>query len=117
MLPHDPQVRRADDGQPRRGLLRRGTLQGVFPDGNGGALRADHAGGGTAGRPTVLPKGEVQKLVDARQRYGVKVRSAGEAGCPVAAEEVGGGAERFEVTREELIELVEQALRARGASA
>ena len=66
------------------------------------------------GGPKVLPKGEVQKLVDARARYGVKVRSAGEAACPVSAEDVGGGAERFEVTREELIELVEQALRARA---
>jgi hypothetical protein len=42
------------------------------------------------------------------------VRSGGVAGCPVAAEDA-GGSERIEVTREELIELVEQALRARGA--
>ncbi len=68
------------------------------------------------GGPKVLPKGEVQKLVDARARYGVKVRSGGEAACPVTAEDAGGGAERIEVTREELIELVEQALRARGAA-
>jgi len=65
------------------------------------------------GGPTVLPKGEVQKLVDARQRYGVSVRSAGEAGCPLSAEETGGG-ERIEVTRDELIALVDQALKARG---
>jgi len=66
------------------------------------------------GGPTVLPRDEVQKLVDARQRYGVKVRSAGVAGCPLSAEEVPGGGERFEVTREELVVLVDQALRARG---
>ena len=66
------------------------------------------------GGPTVLPRDEVQKLVDARQRYGVKVRSAGVAGCPLSAEEVPGGGERFEVTREELVALVDQALRARG---
>jgi L-fuculose-phosphate aldolase len=68
------------------------------------------------GGPKVLPKDEVQKLVDARVRYGVKVRSGGVAGCPVSAEDAAGGAERVEVTREELIELVEQALRARGAA-
>ena len=66
------------------------------------------------GGPTVLPRDEVQKLVDARQRYGVKVRSAGVAGCPLSAEEVPGGGERFEVTREELMGLVDQALKARG---
>jgi L-fuculose-phosphate aldolase len=68
------------------------------------------------GGPKVLPKGEVRKLVEARARYGVAARSAGEAACPVAAEDVGGGADRIEVTREELIELVDQALRARGAA-
>jgi L-fuculose-phosphate aldolase len=67
------------------------------------------------GGPKVLPKDEVRKLVDARARYGVKVRSGG-SGCPIAAEDAGGGPERFEVTRDELIELVEQALRARGAA-
>ncbi len=69
------------------------------------------------GGPTVLPRQEVDKLLDARTRYGVKARNAGEPGCPVAAEEVGaGGEERFEVTRSELIGLVDEALRARGLS-
>jgi L-fuculose-phosphate aldolase len=67
------------------------------------------------GGPNVLPKAEVQKLVDARTRYGVKVRSGGEPACPVAAEDAGRSSGSIEVTREELIELVEQALRARGA--
>ncbi len=66
------------------------------------------------GGPTVLPKGEVQKLVDARQRYGVKASSAGQPGCPLSAEEVDSGSERIEVSRGELIELVERALKARG---
>lgn len=66
------------------------------------------------GGPTVLPRGEVQKLVDARTRYGVKASSTGEPACPVTAEEVGGTAGRLSVTREELIALVEQALKARG---
>jgi L-fuculose-phosphate aldolase len=64
------------------------------------------------GGPTVLPKAEVQKLLDARTRYGVKASSAGEPACPLPAEELRPG--RVEVTREELIALVEQALKARG---
>ena len=68
------------------------------------------------GGPTVLPRGEVQKLVDARQRYGVKVSSTGQPACPVSAEDLAGGQERLSVTREELIALVEQALKARGIS-
>jgi hypothetical protein len=57
----------------------------------------------------------VDKLLDSRTRYGVKARSAGEPGCPVAAEDL-GGEERFMVTRAELIGLVDEALRARGLS-
>jgi L-fuculose-phosphate aldolase len=68
------------------------------------------------GGPKVLPMGEVRKLVGARQRYGVKERAGAETGCPLAAEELVESAERFEVTREELIELVDQALRARGVA-
>jgi L-fuculose-phosphate aldolase len=72
------------------------------------------------GGPNVLPREEVNKLLDSRTRYGVKSRSGGEPGCPVAAEEIGtpaaagsDGKERFWVTREELIALVDEALRAR----
>src|SRR5450756_1780175 len=43
------------------------------------------------GGPKVLPRTEVDKLLDARTRYGVKAKSAGEPNCPVAAEEVGSG--------------------------
>jgi L-fuculose-phosphate aldolase len=67
------------------------------------------------GGARVLPRGEVNKLLDARSRYGVKARNAGEVGCPVAAGEAGAGSEeRFNVTRTELVGLVEEALRARG---
>lgn len=65
------------------------------------------------GGPKVLPKLEVQKLFESRERYGVQARAGVEPGCPVAAEDVGGSSERFEVTREELIALVEEALRTR----
>jgi L-fuculose-phosphate aldolase len=64
------------------------------------------------GGPKVLPKVEVDKLLDSRERYGVKARASGEPGCPIAAEET-GMAEKFEVTRGELIALVDEALRGR----
>ena len=66
------------------------------------------------GGARALPRAEVDKLLDSRTRYGVKARASGEPGCPVAAEDLGGGQEKFEVTREELIALVDEALRARG---
>jgi L-fuculose-phosphate aldolase len=68
------------------------------------------------GGPRVLPRSEVDKLLDSRTRYGVKAKVAGEPGCPVAAEDVDGSRETFEVTREELIALVDEALRARGTA-
>ena len=67
------------------------------------------------GGPQVLPRTEVDKLLDSRTRYGVKAKSAGEPGCPVAAEDV-GGEERIYVTRSELIGLVNEALKARGVA-
>jgi L-fuculose-phosphate aldolase len=86
------------------------------------------------GGPKVLPRVEVDKLLDSRTRYGVKAASAGEPGCPASLEDVAlgsgrgtnGGAscgvvpaprtdeEHFYVSRTELIQIVEQTLRARG---
>ncbi|HUK14888.1 MAG TPA: class II aldolase/adducin family protein [Bryobacteraceae bacterium] len=67
------------------------------------------------GGAKVLPRQEVDKLLDSRTRYGVKAKSAGEPGCPLALEDVdGGGEEKFYVTRSELIGLVDEALKARG---
>jgi L-fuculose-phosphate aldolase len=75
------------------------------------------------GGPKVLPRKEVDKLLDARTRYGVKALSAGEANCPLAAEEVARGGcskpaakdeEHFYVSRSELVSIVEAALKARG---
>jgi L-fuculose-phosphate aldolase len=71
------------------------------------------------GGATVLPRVEVDKLYDSRTRYGVKARAGVEPGCPVSAEDVGGAGgrqDKIEVTREELISLVEEALRARGVA-
>jgi L-fuculose-phosphate aldolase len=72
------------------------------------------------GGPNLLPRAEVDKLIDARTRYGIASKAAGEPGCPVAAEDLSAAArrvtacspEKFEVTREELIALVEEAMRA-----
>src|SRR6266513_1063556 len=41
------------------------------------------------GGAKVLPRLEVDKLLDSRTRYGVKAKSSGEPGCPVAAEDIG----------------------------
>jgi L-fuculose-phosphate aldolase len=69
------------------------------------------------GGAKVLPRLEVDKLLDSRTRYGVKAKSAGEPGCPLALEDLeGGGEERFYVTRSELIGLVDEALKARGVN-
>jgi len=69
------------------------------------------------GGARALPQQEVRKLIDSRGRYGMPSRTSGEPGCPTSAEELAGGdgQDRFHVTREELIQLVEDALRARGA--
>jgi L-fuculose-phosphate aldolase len=68
------------------------------------------------GGAVALPREEVNKLFDSRTRYGVKARAGVEPGCPVPAEEMPGARAdgKFEVTREELIALVEEAMRARG---
>ncbi len=79
------------------------------------------------GGPTVLPKAEVDKLFDSRTRYGVKARAGAEPDCPVYAEQMpragvsaapvrAGTQDRFYVTREELIGMVDEALRARGVN-
>lgn len=71
------------------------------------------------GGARVLPSQEVRKLVESRARYGFSSASAAGPGCPTVAEDLGPGAkdgeERFSVTREELIQLVEEAMRAKGA--
>jgi L-fuculose-phosphate aldolase len=76
------------------------------------------------GGPKVLPKHEVGKLFEARGRYGVKSRNRMEPGRPVvaedkaaedkAAEDAEGSRGRLNLTRDELIALIEEALRSRG---
>ncbi len=67
------------------------------------------------GGATVLPKTEVEKLFDSRTRYGVKARAGIQPGCPLSAEDM-AAQEKFVVTRDELVALVDEALRARGIS-
>jgi len=74
------------------------------------------------GGAKVLPRTEVDKLLDARSRYGVKSGNTGERGCPLSAEDVvagasqcGAGEERFYVTRADLVALVDEAIKTRGA--
>ncbi len=66
-----------------------------------------------------LPRVEVDKLFDSRTRYGVKAKAGAQPGCPVVAEDLeqgdfGQDSEKFYVTRQELISLGDEALRARG---
>lgn len=65
------------------------------------------------GGPKLLPREEVDKLFDARARYGIASRNTAGPGCPVVADEAPATGERFYVTREELIALVDEALKAR----
>ena len=66
-----------------------------------------------------LPRGEVDKLFEARGRYGVQSNAVQQPGCPISAEDVASGVrgadgqERFTVTRDELMQLVEEAVRTR----
>jgi L-fuculose-phosphate aldolase len=64
------------------------------------------------GGPKLLPKREVDKLFDARGRYGISSHTTMEAGCPITAEDA-GHADRITVTRDELISLIEEAIAAR----
>ena len=70
------------------------------------------------GGPRVLSKHEVGKLFEARGRYGVKSQNRMEPGCPVVAEDAeaaeAASSDRLNLTRNELIALIEEALRSRG---
>jgi L-fuculose-phosphate aldolase len=63
-----------------------------------------------------LPRHEVGKLFDSRGRYGVESRVGMEPGNPVVAEDA-QRRERLQLTREELLAVIDEALRARGVLA
>jgi L-fuculose-phosphate aldolase len=66
------------------------------------------------GGPKVLPRAEVEKLFEARRRYGISVPNQFEPGNPLTAEDMPDPAEKLEVTRQQLIALIDEALRVRG---
>jgi len=66
------------------------------------------------GGPKVLPRVEIQKLFQARERYGVSSRNRFESGQPLAAEDMPDTNEKIEITREQLLSIVEEALKLRG---
>jgi L-fuculose-phosphate aldolase len=72
------------------------------------------------GGAKTLPRKEVDKLFESRGRYGVASQAVAQPGCPVSAEDTligaaaSDGQRRFSVTRDELIQLVEEAMRERG---
>lgn len=69
------------------------------------------------GGARALPREEVRKLFESRGRYGVSSRAEMEPGSPVVAEDVQAASERFELTRAELVAIIDEALRARGVVA
>ncbi len=66
------------------------------------------------GGAKVLPKVEVDKLLDSRARYGVERRNGATQECPVVAEDLARPSDRLPLTRAELVALVDEALKARG---
>jgi L-fuculose-phosphate aldolase len=68
------------------------------------------------GGPKVLPRAEIEKLFQARGRYGVRVPNRFEPGQPLAAEDMPDPGEKFEFTRQQLLDLIDEALRVRGVS-
>lgn len=68
------------------------------------------------GGAKVLPRTEVDKLLDSRSRYGVTSKAGFDPGCPVAAGEPDGACaaaapeQRYEFTRSELMALVNEAI-------
>jgi L-fuculose-phosphate aldolase len=71
------------------------------------ALVAHLLGGAKA-----LPRAEIAKLFAARARYGVKSNSRFEPGSPLAAEDQPEENETLEFTREQLLALIDEAVRA-----
>ena len=66
------------------------------------------------GGAKVLPRAEIQKLFDARPRYGVQSHNRFEPGWPLAAEDMPEPSEKHELTREQLLAIIDEALKVRG---
>ena len=66
------------------------------------------------GGPKVLPRHEVEKLFESRKRYGISVPNDYEPGNPVVAEEMPDKDEKLEVTRQQILAMLDEALRMKG---
>jgi L-fuculose-phosphate aldolase len=68
------------------------------------------------GGPKLLPRREVDRLMEARSRYGIQFPAGSEPEAPIAAEDMIAmkREERFEMTRQELMTMFDEILRARG---
>lgn len=66
------------------------------------------------GGPKVLPKQEVEKLIESRTRYGIKPREGPQPGLPLVAEDIHRGTDSIQMTRDELLSIIDEILRSRG---
>lgn len=66
------------------------------------------------GGAKVLPRVEVEKLFDSRTRYRAKSRNHLEPGSPMTAEDMPEPSEKIEMTREQLLAIIDEALKVRG---
>jgi L-fuculose-phosphate aldolase len=66
------------------------------------------------GGAKVLPKMEVDKLLDSRTRYGVKTRPGAAPDCPVVAEDLSQNGQKLSFTRDQLVDLIDQVLKSHG---
>ena len=66
------------------------------------------------GGPKVLPRADIQKLFDSRKRYCVDSNNGFDQGAPLAAEDMPEPNEKIEITREQLLAVIDEALKVRG---
>lgn len=66
------------------------------------------------GGARALPRVEVQKLFDSRTRYKVRSRNQFEPGAPMTAEDLPDPGEKLQITREQLLAIIDEALKVRG---
>jgi L-fuculose-phosphate aldolase len=66
------------------------------------------------GGAKALPRVEVKKLFESRSRYKVKSNNHLEPGSPMTAEDIPERDEKIEMTREQLLAIIDEALKVRG---
>lgn len=69
------------------------------------------------GGPKILSRADVKRLFESRTRYGIKSRTRFEPGFPITAEDLEDAQPRYRLTRDEIIAIVDEALRAHEAAA